>query len=93
MSAYLKIFGDVLETLVELSQEEVDDNDAHIEAQERGTVENPFSNMLQNMLSGGGRTRRQRILGNFNHQKFTTLYIIILRCNPSMPKTIMLEYL
>jgi calpain len=61
MSAYLKIFGDVLETLVELSQEEVDDNDAHIEAQERGTVENPFSNMLQNLLSGGGRTRRQRI--------------------------------
>ena len=68
MSAYLKIFADVLETVVELSQEEVDDNDAHIEAQEMGTVENPFSNMLRNLLSGGGRTRRQRILGNVSHQ-------------------------
>ena len=68
MSAYLKLFADVLETVVDLSQEEVDDNDAHIEAQERGTVENPFSNLLSNLLSGGGRTRRQRILGNVNHQ-------------------------
>ena len=81
MSAYLKIFGDVLETLVELSQEEVDDNDAHIEAQERGTVENPFSNMLQNLLSGGGRTRRQRIIGNVNHQTLCSYLFFGIVCN------------
>ena len=63
MSAFVTLKSEDLESGVELSSEEVEENDAHCEAKESGKVFSPFSNMLSNLLSGGGRTRRQRVAG------------------------------
>ena len=47
----------------DLSPEEVEENDGNCEVRESSKVDNTFTNMLSNLLSGGGRTRRQRIIG------------------------------
>ena len=64
MSEHCTVRQEDLESGVELSPEEVEENDANCEVKESGKVFSPFSNMLSNLLSGGGRTRRQRVLGS-----------------------------
>ena len=63
MSSFITVKAEDLETGAELSTEEVEENDANCEAKESGKVHSGFTNMLANLLRGGGRTRRQRVLG------------------------------
>ena len=61
MSAFVTLNPEDLESGADLTEDEVGENDANCEIQESGKVFSPFSNMLANLLSGGGRTRRQKI--------------------------------
>ena len=75
MSAHCIVRAEDLEAGLELSPEEVEENDANCEVKESSKVDNPFSNMLSNLLSGGGRTRRQRVIGIYLNHLSQTLYI------------------
>jgi len=62
MSEHCTVKLEDIASAFELSPEEVEENDGNCEVLESSKVDNPFSNMLSNLLSGGGRTRRQRII-------------------------------
>ena len=64
MSEHCTVRPEDLESGNQLSPEEVEENDANCEVKESGKVFSPFSNMLSNLLSGGGRTRRQKVIGS-----------------------------
>ena len=63
MSEHCTVKLEDIASAFELSPEEVEENDGNCEVRESSKVDNPFTNMLSNLLSGGGRTRRQRIIG------------------------------
>ena len=65
MSEHCTVKLEDIASAFELSPEEVEENDGNCEVRESSKVDNPFTNMLSNLLSGGGRTRRQRIIGRF----------------------------
>ena len=46
-----------------LSPEDVEGADGGIEADHVDENQNPFAHFLRNLLSGGGRTRQQKIIG------------------------------
>lgn len=64
MSEHCIVRPEDLESGMELSPEEVEENDANCEVRESGKVDSPFSNMLSNLMSGGGRTRKQKVIGS-----------------------------
>ena len=47
----------------EVSPEDIEGVDANLEAEHVDEAQNPFAHLLKNLLSGGGRTRRERIIG------------------------------
>ena len=63
MSSFITLNPDDLEVGTELTEEDVEQNDANCEVKESDKLLSPFANFLSNLLSGGGRKRRQRILG------------------------------
>ena len=63
MSAFVTLNPKDLELGAHLTEEEAGENDANCKIQESGKVFSPFSNMQAHLLSGGGRTRCQKIAG------------------------------
>ena len=64
MSSFVTVNAEDLDTGAELTQEEVEENDANCETKESSRVNFSFRNALSNLFSGGGRTRRQKIAGS-----------------------------